>query len=176
MTMLLGIVSHTPPWVLVVFALLVLLGVQALRPRSIAVARVFATPAVFITWGLVSLALAAQSAPQALVGWALTAVAGASLALLTLRLEGLRAEGDGRVHLPGSALPLIRNVLIFGAKYVLAVLIALHPAARSQLLFWDMAVSGASAGYFIGWTVRFVTAYRRAAAAAAPLPVAGGSP
>ncbi|HZB90982.1 MAG TPA: DUF6622 family protein [Stellaceae bacterium] len=173
MTALLAIVSHTPRWVFVVFALLLLLGIQALRPRTIAVARVFATPAVFIAWGLVSLALAAESAPQALVGWSLTAVAGASLALLTLRLDGLRAEGGGRVHLPGSPLPLMRNVLIFAAKYVLAVLLALHPAARSQLLFWDMAVSGASAGYFIGWTVRFLIAYRRAAAAAA-LPVGGG--
>jgi hypothetical protein len=35
-----------------------------------------------------------------------------------------------------------------------------------------MAVSGASAGYFIGWTLRFLIAYRRAAAV--PLPVSGG--
>lgn len=171
MPALLAIVSHTPSWVFVVFALLVLLGIQALRPRSIAVARVFATPAVFIAWGLVSLIFAAQRAPLAPVAWALTAIAGGSLALLTLRLGGLRVDGPGRVRLPGSVLPLLRNVLIFGAKYVIAVLLALHPAARGQLLIWDMAVSGASAGYFIGWTLRFLIAYRRAAAM--PLPLSG---
>lgn len=171
MPALLAIVSHTPSWVFVVFALLVLLGVQALRPRSVAVARVFATPAVFIAWGLVSLVLAAQRAPLAPVAWVLTAIAGGSLALLTLRLDGLRVAGPARVHLPGSVLPLLRNVLIFGAKYVIAVLLALHPAARGQLLIWDMAVSGASAGYFIGWTLRFLIAYRRAAAM--PLPLSG---
>jgi hypothetical protein len=171
MPALLAIVSHTPSWVFIVFTLLVLLGLQALKPRSIAMARVFATPAVFIAWGLVSLILAAQRAPLAPVAWALTAIAGGSLALLTLRLEGVRVAGPGRVHLPGSVLPLLRNVLIFGAKYVIAVLLALHPAARGQLLIWDMAVSGASAGYFIGWTLRFLIAYRRAAAM--PLPVSG---
>jgi hypothetical protein len=171
MPALLAIVSHTPSWVFVVFALLILLGLQALRPRSVGVARVFATPAVFIAWGLVSLILAAQRAPLAPVAWVLTAIAGGSLALLTLRLDGLRVAGPARVHLPGSVLPLLRNVLIFGAKYVIAVLLALHPAARGQLLIWDMAVSGASAGYFIGWTLRFLIAYRRAAAM--PLPLSG---
>lgn len=163
---LLLIVTNTPWWVFLLFALLLWLGVQALRPRTVALRRVFITPAIFIGWGMVGLALAARAQPAVIPAWALTAAAGAALALFSVRLTGLRTERDGAlVHLPGSVLPLVRNLVIFGAKYVLAVAMARRPELRDQLLPWDMAVSGASFGYFVGWTVRFLLSYRRAAAA-----------
>jgi hypothetical protein len=164
-----AILTHTPLWVAALFAALVVLGLQALRPRSVALIRVFATPAVFVGWGLVSLALAAPRAPAAGLAWALLALVGGAVALATLRLEGVRAEGQGRVRLPGSVLPLLLNMTIFAAKYALAAAAALHPAARGAILPWDMAVSGVSAGYFVGWTVRFLLAYRRSAPAALPV-------
>ena len=166
MTPLLAILTHTPLWVFLLFALLVILGVQALRPRTIALGRVFATPAVFIAWGLASLALRATATAAGL--WMATALAGALLAWFTLRLEGVRAEPGGRAHLPGSTLPLLRNLLIFAAKYAIGVTLARHPEAQGKLLVWDIAISGASAGYFAGWTVRFLLAYRRSAAALMP--------
>ena len=172
MPALTAILAHTPRWVFVVFALLFVLGVQGLRPRRVALARVFVTPAVFVAWGLSSLASAAQATAMAPVAWALTAAGGVALAFFAVRLDGLGAEPGGRVRLPGSVLPLARNMLIFAAKYVLAAALALHPEARGRLILWDIAVSGASAGYFIGWTARFLIAYRRTAAA--PLPVAPG--
>ena len=48
--------QNTPPWVFVVFALLVVLGVQALRPRILPVWRMVAIPLVFSAWGLITLA------------------------------------------------------------------------------------------------------------------------
>lgn len=165
MPALAAIVAHTPVWVFGVFALLLLLGLQALRPRRVALARLLVTPAVFVCWGLVSLTLASRSSAAAPLAWVVTAAAGFALAYATVRLRGLGAEPGGRVHLPGSGLPLARNMLIFAAKYVLAAAMAVHPEARAQLVPWDLAVSGASAGYFIGWTVRLLLAYRRAAEA-----------
>ena len=161
MTLLIAIATHTPPWVLLVLALLVFLGVQALRPRTVALARVFITPAVFIGWGLVSLAAAAKTAPAVLPAAAIAAVLGVGLALLSVRLDALRAE-PGRVTLPGSALPLVRNLAIFVAKFVIAVALAVRPDRREALLLADAAVSGAALGYFAGWTLRLVAAYRRA--------------
>jgi hypothetical protein len=168
-----AILARTPPWVWLVFALLLALGIQALRERRVALMRVFLTPAVFITWGLASLALTALSLPVAPLAWALAAAAGGALALATSRLDGLRAAPERRVELPGSIIPLFRNMLIFAAKYGLAVALAIHPESRARLQIWDMAVSGASAGYFIGWAWRFRLAYRRSAEAA--LPAARGS-
>jgi hypothetical protein len=86
----------------------------------------------------------------------------AAIAWTTTRLDGVRIDrARQRVSLPGSALPLIRNLLIFSAKYGLAVAVAIAPASRASLAFWDVAVSGASAGYFLSWLARFVSAYRR---------------
>jgi hypothetical protein len=81
----------------------------------------------------------------------------------TARFPGLAADrSEGRVHLLGSWLPLARGMTIFVAKYALGAAIAMHPEARAQLMIWDMAVSGATFGYFVGWTIRFMLSYRRA--------------
>ena len=173
MTNPLLIVTNTPWWVFLLFALLVALGVQALGRRTMPLRRAFITPGVFIGWGLIGLALATRTTAAVIPAWALAAVAGAALAWVSVRLEGLKVDhGRAAVELPGSALPLIRNMVIFAAKYAFAVAMALRPGLRPELLPWDMAVSGAAFGYFVGWTLRFVLSYRRAAA---PVLAAGGS-
>lgn len=164
MTAIFRFLQGTPWWVFVVFAVLVWLGVQALRPRVLALPRVFLTPAVFIGWGVVNLVVAANAAPFVLLDWLLTAVAGAALALATTGIDGMRVDRDhGLVHLPASWLPLLRILLIFAAKYAIAAIGTVRPELHGALLPWDIAVSGLSAGYFLGWTTRFVRRYRRVA-------------
>jgi hypothetical protein len=164
--MMIAILQHTPLWVLAVFAVLLWLGLQALRPRVVSTWRVFLTPAVFIAWGLVTLALRATAAPPLLLDWLLAAAAGASLALMTVRMSGLGIDRDrGLVRLPASPLPLIRNLSIFAAKYVIAATSARHPEWSAALAPWDVAVSGLALGYFLGWSARFWLAQRHAAGA-----------
>ena len=151
----------TPWWVFVVFAVLLWLGVQALKPRVLALPRVFLTPAVFIGWGAVSLVIAAKGAPLVVLDWLLTAIAGAALAAATAGIDGMRVDRDrGLVRLRGSWLPLLRIVLIFAAKYAITAIGTARPELRSQLVPWDIAVSGLSAGYYLGWAARFALANR----------------
>jgi len=157
-----AIIQGTPAWVYPLLGLLLYLGLQATRPRSIGLTRAFITPAIFIAWGLISLFARPTLSPALILDWLLTAGAFGSLAFLTTRVANLRFDHIRRlVSLPGSWLPLVRNLLIFIAKYGLAVAVATHPAARDQLALWDVAVSGASTGYFLGWLARFAAAYRR---------------
>lgn len=157
-----GIVQGTPWWVYPLLALLVLLGLQALKPRSLPLPRVLITPAVFIAWGITSLVARPSFSGGLMLDWLITASFGGALALLLTRSDALRLDRERRlVHLPGSWLPLARNLLIFAAKYGLAVAAAIAPAARDQLALWDIAVSGASAGYFIGWTALLAWNSRR---------------
>jgi hypothetical protein len=89
------------------------------------------------------------------------AVIGGALGLLggmTLTVDRPRQL----VLLRGSIMPLVRLMLIFGAHYALQVAAALHPDERTTLLIWDIYVSGASTGYFIGWSARFLQSYRKA--------------
>ncbi|HUA56971.1 MAG TPA: DUF6622 family protein [Candidatus Sulfotelmatobacter sp.] len=160
MAVILAILQHTPWWVWLLLGALTALGLQASRPRRIRVVRALATPLVFVGWGLVS--LAAHLTLGVLAAWLVAAAVGSALGLTTTHLDGMRADSaQGLVALPGSWLPLARNLAIFAARYVLAVAAARMPAAHDQLVLWDLAVSGLSAGYFIGWLTVFIRRYRR---------------
>jgi len=164
MSSILNVLQYTPWWVFAVFALLTWLGAQALRPRDVPVWRLLITPAIFILWGVASLVIQSTSAPILVADWSAAAVVGAAIAWTTSGLDRIKIDRVQRqVSLPGSTSTLIRNVLIFSAKYGLGAAAAMMPAWRSELALWDIAVSGASAGYFLGWLARLAQAYRRAA-------------
>jgi hypothetical protein len=164
----LGIVQHTPWWVFGLFALLLGLGLQAARPRRTKLRRMLITPFVFVGWGLAGLAQQAIMGPLAgpapLAAWLAAAALGTLLGLATARLDGVQIDrARGIVGMPGSWLPLVRNLAIFAARYGLAVASALTPAAHGRLMLWDLAVAGLGTGYFVGWLVVFAQQYRRAA-------------
>jgi len=162
MQRVLEILQHIPWWVFAVFALLIWLGVQALTARTVPIWRLLITPAVFIGWGVVSLVLRAGASPMLIADWAVAAAIGAAIAWTTVGLDGVQIDhARGVLRLPGSKLPLIRNLLIFSAKFGLALAMALAPTWRDNLALWDIAVSGASAGYFLGWLTRLALAYRQ---------------
>jgi hypothetical protein len=118
MPSILDILHNTPWWVFALFALLMWLGFQALRPRKLPIWRLLITPAIFIGWGITSLALQSMSSPILIADWSVAAVIGAAIAWTTTRLHDVVIDrARQHVSLPGSALPLIRNLLIFSAKY-----------------------------------------------------------
>jgi hypothetical protein len=79
------------------------------------------------------------------------------------RLEGVRVDPSRvRVHVPGSAGPLVRNLVIFSAKYCLTAAMIIAPTLHDSLARWDIWVSGISAGYFIGGLLRLVIKIRGA--------------
>lgn len=155
---LFNILLHTPSWVFGLFALLSWLGLQAMRARSLPIWRLLVTPAIFIGWGAAS--LVAQASPILIADWLFAAATGAAIAWSTSRLHGVTIDRTNHlVSLPGSAVPLVRNLLIFLAKYALGVTAVIIPASHPQLAFWDIAISGVSAGYFLGWLIRFASLY-----------------
>lgn len=81
------VLTGTPWWVYGVLALLVWLGLQASRPRTVDLGRVLIAPAVFIVWGIISLMLRPNFS-GALV-WSGSAVCGTAFAVLVSRVDGL---------------------------------------------------------------------------------------
>ncbi len=135
---------------------------QGLRARTVPLWRLLVTPAVFIGWGVIALALRSTTSPILIADWAAAAAIGAAIAWTTVRLDGVEIDrARGVLQLPGSWLPLVRNMTIFSAKFALALAIARAPAWQETLVAWDIAISGASAGYFVGWLARLALAYRR---------------
>jgi hypothetical protein len=147
--------QHTPPRVFALFALLVVLGVQAPRPRIVPTWRMVAIPVIFSGWGLFTLATRPVEVPRLFFAWLIAAAAGLLMAWRTVRLDHLEIDGHrGLVKVPGSGVPLVRNVLIFAVKYVLTAAVAIVPAHRDSFLLWNFAISGLMAAIScVGWSV-----------------------
>lgn len=162
-----GILSHTRLWVWALLVLLVWLGSRGLKRRRMALRRVAIVPAVFIIWGLSGLAARPFDAATIAALWLGGLILGVMLGLATgprlLGVDHARRE----VEMPASAWPLARNLIIFFAHYALTVAAVIVTTQKALLLQADIAVSGASAGYFIGWFVTVLRQYRAAPAATA---------
>ena len=168
LNMLPAILAHTPWWVFAVLAVLILTGVQALRPRVVAVWRLLLVPAIFIGWGVISAVQRSAAAPALGADWIAAAILGTILGWATTLLAGYKFETNSwNVRVPGSPVQLVRNVLIFVARYGIAVATASATTSgdRAWLIACDVAVSGLAAGYFLGWSGRVARARRSGAGA-----------
>jgi hypothetical protein len=165
MKLLSGLLHGTPIWVFALFGYLVWVGIKGLKASERKVSRVWITPAIFITWGVIGLVMRPGSIAGNFLHWSVAALAGSGLGLL-LRMPLQINRSSGTVVQPGSVVPLIRNVAIFGGHYALNVLAAMKPELSAQYMTWDIYVSGASAGYFAGWAIRFIRVYVASAAGA----------
>jgi hypothetical protein len=157
-----AVLAHTPPWVFVLFSYLVVIGFTRLRPTVRQLGRIWITPMIFVAWGVAGLFKRHMELGFVLPHWLMGAVIGGAIGLLGRRMTLMVDRPRQLVLLRGSIMPLVRIVLIFGAHYLLQVGAALQPENRAVFLIWDIYVSGASAGYFVGWSVRFLQSYRTA--------------
>ena len=163
-----AIVTHTPPWVFALLALLIWQGCTALRPRSQPLARMLIIPAVFFLMGLSRLVLGGKSIGLVSV-WMAAAAAFAAVALYTGPRSVTVDGATGRILRPGSVIPLVRNLTVFALQYAVAVVTAMKLQAAWEVAIAGQAVSGACAGYFLGWTIALLRGYRaRFAAPAMP--------
>jgi hypothetical protein len=163
-----AILVNTPPWVFALLALLIWQGCVALRPRSQPLPRMLIVPAVFFLMGLSRLVLGGKSIDLVLA-WVASAAVFAALALYT-GPRSVTVDGEtGRILSPGSVIPLVRNLTVFGLQYAAAVVTAMKLGASWEVAMAGQVVSGACAGYFLGWTIALLRGYRaRIAAPAMP--------
>lgn len=157
-----GILIHTPWWVFLLFAYLVWQGVRALQPRTQALPRLLIVPAIFIVWGLSRIGLRHDDNAWPLLAWLIGAMLLAPLAFFTGPRLLAVDRSKGLVTRAGSAVPLIRNMAVFAVQYAVAVAAAMHLDAHSTGAIVGRALSGATAGYFVGWALALLRRYRNA--------------
>jgi hypothetical protein len=155
----LGIITHTPLWAWVLLAYLIWQGIKAMQPRTTTIWRALIVPAVFIVWGVSSLLLRQQASAWPLVAWIAAALVLLPVGILTPRPFEVDRE-TGLIIRPGSMFGLVRNIIVFALQYAVAVMAAIH-ADHGAGAIVGRAVSGATAGYFIGSSIALLREYRR---------------
>ena len=153
-----GIIPHTPIWAWILLAYLIWQGIKAMQPRTGTIWRALIVPGIFIIWGLSRLGFGQQAGVAPIFAWM-----AAALVLLPIGVTTPRPfEVDhitGRIKRPGSVFPLIRNIIVFTAQYSVAVIAAIHIDDRAMAAIVGRAISGATAGYFIGSSIAMLRQY-----------------
>ena len=144
------ILHNTPIWVFALLGFLIWRGVQALRAKTQPFWRLLIVPLIFLVMGLSRLAMARDGIEPLLARLAAALVLFAEALSRHPRLVVVDRT-SGLVTLPGSAIPLVRNVTVFLLQYGVAVASAMKLQPELAVAILGHAVSGASAGYFSGW-------------------------
>lgn len=164
MTMAYQILTHTPLWVWILLAYLVWQGIQSMQPRATPIWRALILPVVFIVWGMSRINFGPQGSAWPLTAWIVAALALLPLGVLTPRPFDVDHK-TGEIIRPGSAFALIRNLVVFSLQYAVGVISAIDAIDRALAIIVGRAISGATAGYFIGSTIALLLAYRSKRAA-----------
>jgi hypothetical protein len=157
MLMLTQILAHTPKWVFVLFATLLWLGAKQLLARSVSLARVTLMSTGMTGLSIFGVASAFGDSPMALLAWFVAACSLLGLVLQRALPATTRYDAaTRRFHVPGSAVPLLLIMGIFFTKYLVGVLLALHPEFAHQASFavGISALYGAFSGIFMGRAIR----------------------
>ena len=71
-----------------------------------------------------------------------------------------RVAGKKLGRSPSHRKALLRNLVVFSLQYTVGVISAIDAGDRAVAFIAGRAISGATAGYFIGSTVALLIAYR----------------
>lgn len=174
--MLLQIISSTPKWVFVLFAVLLWFGCKQLLAGRVSLLRITILPVAMTLLAVYGVISAFGDSPGALVGWAVAAASLAGLVLQRPLPATTRYDAATRsFQVAGSAVPLALMMGIFFTKYVVGVALAMHPELAHQ---HDLALAigtlyGAFSGVFAGRGVRlWMLAIRQDAQRQAVAPAA----
>ena len=141
------IVTHTPLYVWVLFALLLFLGVRRLKPRRTHLALAALAPMAFFTWSVLAAGLLVFRGDKAtaVVVWGLAFSAGA--------LSGAIRTVPRPSHVQGwifqyaaTALPLTIYMLIWATRYGLGIWAGFVPAMAGTLGIAGLTLSVLTAG------------------------------
>jgi hypothetical protein len=135
-------------------------GIKAMQPRTTSIWRALIVPMVFIVWGVSRIGLGHQDSVGPLIGWIVAALALLPVGILTPRPFEVD-HVSGQIIRPGSVFPLVRNVIVFSLQYTVAVIAAVDPDGRTAAAITGRAISGATAGYFLGSTIGLLREYWR---------------
>jgi hypothetical protein len=165
--MLTEILAHTPLYVWAILAFLVYRGMQASKPREVTLTALCILPLVMLGLSLFGIQSAFGLAGLPFVLWLAGALLGATLAWRFSYPASLSAHPErGAIAMPGSWVPMALMMVLFLMKYAVAIVMAMSPALRHDVVFTAVVCTlyGAFSGIFNGRLLRCLELYRQTAA------------
>ena len=159
---LIGVVTHTPVWVWVLFIFLISRGLKARRPATVTLERLAIIPGIFLIWDIYDLIVYRTLTPGTVALWTAGILAGAALGYVLMKQAVItRAEAPRSLYRQADYTALPFMMLAFGVKYVLGVMSAVSPQTMQQPAMSALAIvsGGMFAGVFIGKFARYVGVY-----------------
>jgi hypothetical protein len=124
-----GIITHTPLYVWAIFGLILFMGYQRTRDRTVQLWRLVILPLIMIVTAVSGMVGAGPATlPAILAGLAVGGISG----WLLERDGATRRLPDGRLWLRGEWWSFVQVVLIFIVHYAVAVLGAVNPAVAGD--------------------------------------------
>jgi len=151
-----SILQHTPVWVWGLFTAVIALGLSQTRDREVTLLRITILPLVLIALSMSGVLSAFGHAPLPLGGWASGVGAALVFGRQVVAVRGARWLAEsGRLHVPGSWLPLVLIVGLFCIKYVAGASLAMHPALATDATFAGLCslAYGSFSGLFLARTL-----------------------
>ena len=161
----LTVIQHTPVWVWLLFAFLLLRGIRALKPREASTLRMFVLPIIFFAWSGYGIFTGLHRLPVALGGFTAALIIGVMTGwLIAQQLQpAIFVRTTSLIYRPGTPWILFLVLAGFASKYALSVAIATHPALAFDTDFNGLygLTSGLVDGIFWGIVVQqLMHAYR----------------
>jgi hypothetical protein len=143
------ILSHTPVWVWVLFAALIVLGSKQMLDNRVGLRRVIVLPLAMLGLSLSGTLSAFGATPAALLAWGAGFTVTAALMLQYPAPKGVSFDPASRQFtVPGSFVPLALMMGIFAFKYTAGVALAMHPELRHDAML--TIIAGTAYGAFSG--------------------------
>lgn len=145
------IINNTPFWVWVVLVILIKRGLSLINDSPASIGRSIIMPFIFVIWGL-NTVVNKFASPNTLLSFYLVALILGFLFSYLLYMRRSFYVEDGQLIQEGSALPLVIMLTNFLVKYILNVILAIHPVLYAQMnfnIFYGI-VSGFTVGLFFG--------------------------
>ena len=171
--MIMEIITNTPIWVFVIFALVVARGVSAMRTRAVQMPMLVGLALAFLVFGAQAAWTRSGDTPWPMLTWLVALALGCGAGFLSVARTMVFGQRQAAQQ-KGSFVPLLLILLIFGSRYVAGVLNALHPELLDPqpMRVLLCAVYGALTGILAGRTLRVCLLVRDLPGGASVSPVA----
>lgn len=164
MSMLTEILKRTPPWVFILFFVLLAFGCFQSKDRVVSRGRVILLPAAMIMLSIYGVISAFGITPEPLIFWAAGVAFAVWSGLKWVRTECFSFSTETQSFtVPGSWLPLALMMAIFFTKYVVGVIVARKlPIVGALIFIWGVSlIYGLLSGVFLSRGLKMLQTVRK---------------